>query len=358
MTMRRRGFFSLLCLIGLGMTAIAKPRPIPVKVVVVAMFEVGADTGDTPGELQYWVERDHLDRIYPLPAGYHAARMNGEGEMAVVTGQGTAHSAATIMALGLDPRFDLTHAYWIIAGIAGGTPDKVSLGSAVWAHYVVDADLAYEIDAREIPPDWPTGYLPLRKKLPYEEPAEPLEGQVFALNRGLVDWAFNLTRTTPLADSEALKQIRGEFDGAAAQRPPFVTVGDEMSSSTYFHGKLMDAWAAKWVPYFTGGKGEFATTAMEDTGTLLSLQFLARAGRVDGQRILVLRTVSNFDRQPPGMSAADSLARQRIGKYSGYLPSLEAAYTVGHVVVNELLTHWPRYERTTIAAAQPRKPQP
>ena len=43
------------------------------------------------------------------------------------------------------------------------------------------------------------------------------------------------------------------------------------------------------------------------------------------------------------MSAADSLARQRIGTYSAYLPSLEAAYTVGHTVVNELLTHWPKY---------------
>ena len=32
------------------------------------MFEVGEDTGDQPGELQYWVERDHLNHIYPLPA--------------------------------------------------------------------------------------------------------------------------------------------------------------------------------------------------------------------------------------------------------------------------------------------------
>ncbi len=44
------------------------PKPIPVKVVVVAMFEQGADTGDMPGELQYWVERDHLDTVYPLPS--------------------------------------------------------------------------------------------------------------------------------------------------------------------------------------------------------------------------------------------------------------------------------------------------
>ena len=91
------------------------------------------------------------------------------------------------------------------------------------------------------------------------------------------------------------------------------------------------------------GKGSFATTAMEDTGTLLAVKALAAAGRADDQRILVLRTVSNFDQQPRGMSAADSLARQRIGAYSAYLPSLEAAYTVGHAVVNELLTHWQSY---------------
>jgi purine nucleoside permease len=35
----------------------AQDQRIPVKVVVVAMFELGADTGDRPGELQYWVER-------------------------------------------------------------------------------------------------------------------------------------------------------------------------------------------------------------------------------------------------------------------------------------------------------------
>lgn len=332
--------------------AAAKPRPIPVKVVVVAMFEAGADTGDMPGELQYWVERDHLDRVYPLPAAYHAVRMNGDGEMAVLTGQGTAHAAATIMAVGLDPRFDLSHAYWIVAGIAGGCPDRISLGSAAWARWVVDGDLGYEIDAREIPPDWTTGYLPMRKKQPYEEPAEPLDGQVYALNEGLAGWAFNLTRGVDLGDSDKLREIRSHFDGAAAGRPPFVTLGDEISSSTYWHGKLLDAWAAAWVPYFTGGKGRFTTTAMEDTGSLQSLQLLSRAGRVDANRILVLRTVSNYDRQPQGLTAAESLAKQRIGAYAAYLPALESAYRVGHAVVKELLTHWPEYSGT-IPAGQP-----
>jgi purine nucleoside permease len=321
--------------------ASAKPRSIPVRVVVVAMFEVGNDTGDMPGELQYWVERDHLDQVYPLPAGYHAVRMNKDGEMAVLTGPGTAHAAATIMAVGLDPRFDFSHAFWLISGIAGGNPERVSLGSAAWARWVVDGDLGYEIDPREMPQDWSTGYIPLRKTRPFETPAAPLEGQVYELNASLAQWAYDTTRATPLAEPDSLKEIRSHFDGAMAQRSPFVTIGDEISASTYWHGKLSDAWATDWVSYFTGGKGQFATTAMEDTGTLQSLQFLSRAGRVDWQRILVLRTVSNFDQQPRGMSASESLSHQRIGMYSAYLPALEAAYKVGHDVVNALLLHWP-----------------
>jgi purine nucleoside permease len=340
-------FFFLLALAALPATAAAQAQPIAVKVVVVSMFEAGADTGDRPGELQYWVERDHLDRVFPLAAGYHPVRMNDAGEMAVLTGPGTAHAASTIMAVGLDPRFDFSHAYWIVVGIAGGCPDRVSLGSAAWARWVVDGDLGYEIDAREIPKDWTTGMLPLRRTKPFEEPAMPEAGQVYELNGGLVEWAYQLTRHVKLDDTEELRERRSHYDGAAAGRPPFVTVGDEISSSTFWHGRLMDAWAAQWVPYFTGGKGVFATTAMEDTGTLQSLTFLANAGRADLKRVLVLRTVSNYDRQPRELSAAENLADQHERAYAAYLPSLEAAYRVGHTVVSELLAHWVQYERTT-----------
>lgn len=331
-----------LCLVSLCCLS-AAAKPIPVKVVIVAMFEVGNDMGDTPGELQYWVERDHLERVYPLPAGYHAARMNDQGEMAILTGAGTAHAAATIMALGLDPRFDFSRAYWIVAGIAGGNPNRVSLGSAAWAHFVVDGDLGYEIDSREVPQDWSTGYIPLRKTRPFESPATPPDGQMYELNPSLAQWAFSITRDIVLPDSETLKQARSSFEGSAAQRPPFVTMGDTVSSSTFWHGKINDAWANEWVSYFTSGKGQFATTGMEDTGTLQSLKFLAAAGRVDWRRILVLRTVSNYDQQPRGMTAAESLAHQRIGTYSAYLPSLEAAYRVGHAVADALLRQWPSY---------------
>ena len=325
---------------------VSAQKPIAVKVVVVAMFEPGADTGDAPGELQYWVERDHLDAIYPEPAAFHSVRMSAEGEMAVLTGRGTAHAASSIMAVGLDPRFDFSHAYWIVAGIAGGAPDRVSLGSAVWAKYVVDGDLGYEIDAREIPADWPTGFLPLGKKTPYEQPVQPWDGQMYALNVRLARWAYEFTRGVKLDDSDKIREARSHFEGAAAQLPPQVFMGDDISSSTFWHGKRMEEWAKEWMKYMTGGKGEFATTAMEDTGTLQSLTTLARAGRVDLDRVMVLRTVSNYDRQPKGLTAAESLASQRVGAYAAYLPSLEAAYRVGHTVANEIVGHWDRYEKT------------
>jgi purine nucleoside permease len=327
-------------------SARAAPIPIQVKVVVVSMFEAGEDTGDTPGEYQLWVEREHLDRIFPLPAGFHHVRMNKDGVLGLLTGVATAKAAASVMALGLDPRFDLSKAYWVIAGIGGGDPADVSLGSAVWANHVIDGDLAYEIDAREIPSDWPTGFVPLRKTIPYEEPVRaPLGGEAYTLNQDLVAWAYQLTKDVPLADSEEMRTSRARYVGFPnAMMPPFVTRGDTMSASTFWHGTRMDEWANQWTRYFTGGQGNFMIAAMEDTGTLQALTFLDQAGRADLKRVLVLRTVSNYDREAPGLTPAESLKNMAGGKYSAYLPSLEAAERVGDRVVRDIVEHWAERE--------------
>ncbi|HEY0264389.1 MAG TPA: purine nucleoside permease, partial [Granulicella sp.] len=328
-----------LLLSAMASCALAQPaaKPIEVKVVVVNMFEVGADTGDAPGEYQYWVEREHLDTVLPFPEGYHDLRMNKDGVLGVLTGVGTARAAATIMALGSDPRFDLTHAYFVVAGIAGIDPQMGSLGSAVWSDYVVDGDLAHEIDAREIPKDWKTGYVPLGKSMPYEQPRTARfgdDGNVYRLNAALVDWAFGMTKDIQLEDTPGIKERRQQFAPAAAKRPPFVLRGGNLSASTFWHGKLMNEWARDWVKYQTDGRSAYAVCGMEDTGTLQSLTWLARAGKVDINRVLVLRTASNYDQQREGATAAESLAETKIRQYSAYMPSLDSAYRVGHVVVD------------------------
>jgi purine nucleoside permease len=324
----------------------APPKSLRIKVVVVTMFERGEDIGDTPGEYQLWVEREHLNQIIDLPAGYHHARLNEDGVLGILTGVGTAKAAASVMAIGLDPRFDLSKAYWIVAGIGGGDPADVSLGSAVWAEHVVDGDLAYEIDARQIPADWPTGYVPLRKATPYEQPLRSeLEGEIYTLNSGLVSWALHLTQGTTLPDTESLKRARERFSGYPnAMKPPFVTKGDTLSASTFWHGSRMDEWANEWVRYYTAGKGNYMICGMEDTGTMQALTFLSQAGRVDLQRVLVLRTVSNYDREPPGGSVAESLKTMVSGQYSAYFPALEAAETVGDRVVRDIVEHWQERE--------------
>jgi purine nucleoside permease len=334
----------LVCILSAASALAAVPAPIPVKVVVISLFEPGADKGDTPGEYQYWVEREHLDHVFPFPQGFHDLRMNDQGVLGVLAGVGTARAAASIMALGLDPRFDFSKAYWLVAGISGGDPEDVSLGSAVWAEWVVDGDLAYEVDAREIPPQWTTGYVPLNKTKPYQQPRNEDNFALFHLNPGLREWAYQQTKAVKLDDSPQLEAARSHFAGTNARRPPFVLKGDTLSSSTFWHGKLLDQWANQWVSYHTDGKGNFVTSAMEDTGVLQSLTFLHHAGRVDLDRVMVLRTVSNFDQPPTGMTAAESLATNDEHHYSAYLPALEAAYRVGNLVVSEIVTNWDRYQ--------------
>lgn len=340
----------------LAAAAMSLGETIAPKVVVVAMFEPGKDSGDVPGEFQLWVERLKLDRIYPLPSAYHDVRSNADGSIiGIVTGVGNTRAAATIMALGSDARFDLSKSYWLVAGIAGIDPADGSLGSAVWAEWVVNGDLGHEIDAREIPADWPTGYVPLRQARPYEQPHTTDDSsEVFHLSPALVDWAYELTKNTPLPDSDALKALRGRYVGFAnAQRPPFVLKGDTLSSETFWHGKLMNEWANRWVDYHTGGKGRYVTTAMEDIGTCQALTWLSRAGKTDFRRLLVLRTASNFDMQWPAASAAESLFGEKVAHYSAYRPALETAFQVGNSVVQEILTHWEKFKMEPPGAKQP-----
>jgi purine nucleoside permease len=336
-----------LLLAWLGLACVAQSAPIEVKVVVVTMFEIGADTGDTAGEFQLWRERQKLETRFPF-AHHHDLFFNDKtGVLGMVTGEGTANSATAVMALGLDPRFDLSHAYWLVAGIAGVDPEDASIGSAAWAEYVVDGDLAHEIDAREIPSDWPTGYFPLESKRPYDPDSHPAEGQVFRLNPALVDWAYRLTHKVDLGDSAQLQRARARYKGYPnAQKPPFVLKGDDLASMTFWHGKLLNEWANRWVSYWTEGKGNFVMTEMEDTGTLVALTYLHPTGKVNKDRVMVLRTASNYSMPPAGVSAAENMQKENEG-YSGLGASVEAAYRVGSTVVEEILKGWPTYRDHT-----------
>lgn len=326
--------------------------PFEVKMVIVTMFEIGADEGDTAGEFQLWKARQNLTERVAFPHGHHDLFLNPDtGVLAIVTGVGTMNSAGAVMALGLDQRFDLSHAYWLVAGIAGIDPEDASIGSAVWSTWLVDGDLGHEIDAREIPDDWEYGFFARRTQFPFDPKRPESRGEVFKTNGALRDWAYELTKDTDLGDSPSLAESRAPYTNHPnALRPPFVLTGGHIAAMTFWHGQLMNDWANRWVSYWSGGETDFVTSAMEETGSFQSIVYLHNINRVDKNRFMVLRTGSNYTMPPPGVGAAENLLHENDG-YQGLVVSVESLYRVGVKVVDEILSDWPTY-KTTIPGSQ------
>ena len=315
-------------------------KPWPIRAVIVTTFEIGADTGDLPGEFQFWVEREHLDEVIDFPGGTHPLRTNAAHTvLGMVSGTTLVNATASMMALGLDPRFDLTHAYFLINGIAGVDPADASIGSAAWATYVI-GDVAREIDARDMPAEWPYGLFPVGAHGP-NPPAPPAapwtRSNLYEMNPKLADWAFEQTRKLKLMDDPVVAKYRLEYvDYPNAQKPPFVLKGDTFASDYYWHGKVMTQYANDWVKLFTGGKGNFVMTEMEDSGFMNALERLDRMHRVDQRRAMVLRTGSNFCTPRPGHTAIESVT----APYIGMKISLESEWLVGSTVLHYILGHW------------------
>ena len=323
----------------------ADEAKVPVKVVLITMFEIGADEGDEIGEFQLWKERRELDEKFEFPHSHHDLFYNSETQiLGMVTGIGTAKSASAVMALGLDSRFDLSRAYWLVAGIAGIDPEDASIGSVAWSSYLVDGDLGYEIDARELPEAWDTGYFAFNTRAPYALPRPKPSGELFIANPDLRDWAFEKTKDLKLFDEESLWETRNLYtQHPNARKAPNVLKGGHIAAMTFWHGAIKNDWANKLVRYWSDGATDFITSAMEETGTFQSLTYLDNIGSVDKNRLLVLRGGSNFTMQPPNLSAAENLLKESEA-YAGMEVSLENIYLAGSVVIDELIDNWDTYE--------------
>ena len=134
-----------------------------------------------------------------------------------------------------------------------------SLASVVMPEFVVDGDLCHEIDGREIPAAWVDGFVPIGKSAPYEEPlAQRFNGEdgiCFGLDAGVnAERAFEIGAGCGVdgygggwASGGGCLRRRRRLGGA-----PEVLRGDELSSTTFWHGRLMSERARRWVAYQTG----------------------------------------------------------------------------------------------------------
>jgi purine nucleoside permease len=338
-------FVISLCALGLAGAATASgpankapsTEPYAPKVMIVTMFAP---------ERQVWI--DHLGpwrdvRVPGLSPDYPTVSCNHAGVCVVTTGMGHANAAASTMALLASRTFDLSHTYFLIAGIAGIDPEHGTVGSAAWAHWLVDFGLQWEIDAREIPPDWEGGYLGINTKSPNDKPPLDYRTEVFHLNDRLWRKAYALSRDKVLSDSDEARAARAHFPSPPANQPPTVLQCDTAAGDTWFSGTLLGQRATKWTQILTDGQGVYCTTQQEDNATYEALTRGATMHLVDLDRVAVLRAGSDFDRPYPGQTAADNLLN--YAAQGGFTIALQNLFIAGDPLVQAITGEWPAWRK-------------
>ncbi|MGH8780233.1 purine-nucleoside phosphorylase [Paraburkholderia sp.] len=303
-----------------------------VKVMIISMFAP---------EGQVWL--DHLGpwekiTVAGLSPDYPTISCNKQDICVMTTGMGHANAATSTMALTFSPRFDLRHTYFMVAGIAGIDPQQGTLGSAAWAKWLVDFGIQWELDGREIPPGWTTGYLGINTTSPTQKPPLDYRTEVFQLNTKLADAAFALSRNVTLEDNAQAQAARAKFSYAPANQSPKVIQCDTLAGDTWWSGTDLGQRARDWTKILTDGKGVYCTTQQEDNATYEALKRAASVNRVDLNRVAVLRSGSDFDRPYDGQTSADNLLN--YAAQGGFSIAVDNLYRAGNPLVQDIVTHW------------------
>jgi purine nucleoside permease len=330
MTSRLAVLAAALVAAALSRPAAADSPPVAPKVLVVTMFG---------GEAKPWLDGEALTRKLAPPGlskAYPDVACSDDGLCLTTTGMGYANAASSIAALVFGGEFDLSKTYFLIAGIAGVDPAEGTLGSAHWARFALDGGLQNEIDPREAPAEWSAGYLAIGAAAPGKRAEDHYGDEVYRLNEDLLQAAYRLTKDVDLVDSDAAKAYRAKYSEPAATAPPRVSICDTISSDTWWHGARLGAAMEAYAKLITDGAANPCTTQQEDNATLTALKRGAEANRLDFNRVAILRTASNFDREAPGQSAAESLA----ARSGGYVPSVANAHRVGAKLAHAIVDDW------------------
>jgi purine nucleoside permease len=249
---------------------------------------------------------------------------------------GHTNAAASITALVFSGKFDLSKTYFLVAGIAGVDPNVSTIGSATWARFLVDFGIAHEIDAREMPSTWRSGYFGIGAKDPDSKPKFEYRTEVFRLDEKLLQKALRLSANAPLADNDKARAYRARYSQPTAKARPSVLQCDTAAGDTYWHGRFLGETATRWVSLVTDGQGKYCTTQQEDNATYEALKRGASAGLLDLQRVAVLRTASNFDRPYQWQTAYASLNAE-----SGGFPIATGNLLIaGRPLVDAIVGNW------------------
>jgi len=315
---------------------IAEDR-IPVKVMIISMFNLEG----APWIAALKPEREV--RVPGLSSDFPSVRCTTSGVCQMTTDMGHANAAASMIAVIYSGQFDLRRTYFLIAGIAGINPQYGTIGTATWARYLVDVDIAHEIDAREMPRGWSDGYFGVLTHGQEQKPRFDYRTELFEVDEALLQKALQLSRHAALEDSPDVVAYRKFYPGSPANNPPGVTQCDTASGDTWWGGRRLGERATRWTGLLTDAHGVYCTSQQEDNATLLALTRGAHSGLVDIHRVAVLRTGSDFDRPYPGQSAFDSIIAQQ--SVAGAIRTSTANLVhAGMPLVTDIVQHWEQWQ--------------
>ncbi|KAI2463500.1 putative purine nucleoside permease [Annulohypoxylon bovei var. microspora] len=315
------------------------------KAVIVSMFypeaEVWYDNmkNSTLGDLL--ANNISVPGLSPLYPHVHCTE---HGEICQLTvGESEINAAASTMAFLLSERFDLSKTYFLLAGIAGINPKLGTLGSIALSRFSVQVGLQYEIDAREMPANFSTGYFSYGANAPDQYPSTVYGTEVMEVNENLRDAAVKLARNAKLADSTGAAEYRAKYSAggalyAAATDGPGVITCDSATSDVYFSGAMLsEAFENTTMLWTNQSTVTYCMTAQEDSAVLQALLRAAVWGLADFSRVILMRSGSDFDRPPPSIGAFEHL---RLIDENGFVIAVQNLYLAGVEIVKGILGEW------------------
>ncbi|KAK7037496.1 hypothetical protein VNI00_010988 [Paramarasmius palmivorus] len=276
-----------------------------------------------------------------VPSSFPDAHCTRNGSICeLVAGEAEINAAVTMSALVYSSIFDLTRTYFLVSGVAGVSPKLGTTGSVTLARFAVQVALQYEIDGREIPPGFGTGYIPQGSRAPDQFPSLLYGTEVFELNDNLRLLAYQFAQQAMLHDTAAAQLYRSQYASAPAfipgAKPPSVVLCDTATSDNFWAGNLLAEAFENTTALFTNNTGTYCSTQQEDNAILEALLRGAVSKRVDFSRIIIMRTGSDFDRPFPGQSAYEGL----FADQGGFEPALVNSYRAGVKIVQGIVDGW------------------
>ncbi|MFC0337061.1 Purine nucleoside permease [Kushneria avicenniae] len=310
----------------------AEKTPRHVKAMVITTFGP---------ERKVWAEKLAPTQDIKVPGlhgSFGSVSCNDDDVCLMTTGKGYANAATSISTLAFSPEFDLSDSWFLVSGVASIDPHQGTLGSPTWPRYLVDFGIQWELDARDVPEGWTTGYLSINTHTPTQDPHQEYGTEFYHLDDALVDRAVELSRGVELADSDNAAAYRKHYDHAPANEAPAVVQCDSVSSDTWWYGNRLADRAGQLGKQVAGDKASICTGQQEDNAILTALKRADEAGRLQRERTVVVRAGASFNRPYEGLSDADGLTG--YAKQGGYTPALTNMVRAGYPLIESIVTDW------------------